>query len=163
MAKIQFKVAKESLAIAKTKKYASIVAAQKVCNQMEYWNNHLLKVETTLQPWIAKMDNNLEEIEDLWWEINTQKWAMISFKGFAKEGVSTYEKLNKALDSVGGALNALERKLSITQRTDNVMQSIFSKFKKDCLIQLIFPFHQLLWRLSMNQHVYGLRIALFAD
>jgi hypothetical protein len=34
---------------------------------------------------------------------------MISFKGFTKEGVSTYEKLNKALDSVGGALYALEK------------------------------------------------------
>jgi hypothetical protein len=58
-------VAKESLAIAKTNKNASIVATQKVCNQMEDWNNHLLEVEATLQPWIAKMDNNLEEIEDL--------------------------------------------------------------------------------------------------
>jgi hypothetical protein len=46
---------------------------------------------------------------------------MISFKGFAKKCVSTYEKLNKALDSVGGALYALERKLSIAQRTNNVM------------------------------------------
>jgi hypothetical protein len=36
-----------------------------VCNQMEDWNNHLLEVEATLQPWITKMDNNLEEIEDL--------------------------------------------------------------------------------------------------
>jgi hypothetical protein len=35
MAKAQFKMANESLAIAKTKKDASIVAAQKVCNQME--------------------------------------------------------------------------------------------------------------------------------
>lgn len=34
---------------------------------------------------------------------------MISFKGFTKEGVSIYEKLNKALDSVGGALYALEK------------------------------------------------------
>jgi hypothetical protein len=50
MAKAQFKVAKESLAIAKTKKDASIVATQKVCSQMEDRNNHLLEVETTLQP-----------------------------------------------------------------------------------------------------------------
>jgi hypothetical protein len=40
------------------------VATQKVCSQMEDRNNHLLEVETTLQPWITKMDNNLEEIED---------------------------------------------------------------------------------------------------
>jgi hypothetical protein len=38
---------------------------------------------------------------------------VISFKGFVKAGVSTSEILNKALDSVGGALYALERKLSI--------------------------------------------------
>ncbi len=56
---------KESLAIAKTKKDVPIIDAQKVCNQMEDWNNHLLEVEATLQPWITKMDNNLEEIEDL--------------------------------------------------------------------------------------------------
>jgi hypothetical protein len=49
---------------------------------------------------------------------------VISFKGFSKEGISTYEKLNKVLDSVGGALYNLEKKLSIAQRTNNVMQSI---------------------------------------
>jgi len=48
MAKAQFKVAKESLAIAKIKKNATIVAAQKVCNQMEDQNNHLLEVKATL-------------------------------------------------------------------------------------------------------------------
>jgi hypothetical protein len=56
---------------------------------------------------------------------------LISFKGFAKEGVSIYEKLNKVLDSVGRRLYALEKKLSIAQRTNNATQSIFSKFKKD--------------------------------
>lgn len=48
-----------------------------------------------------------------------------------KKGVSTYEKLNKALNNVGGLLYALENKLSIAQRIDNATQSIFSNFKKD--------------------------------
>ncbi len=49
IAKAQFKVAKESLAIAKTKKDVYIVDAQRVCNQMEDRNNHLLEVKTTIQ------------------------------------------------------------------------------------------------------------------
>ncbi len=88
---------------------------------------------------------------------------MILFKGLAKECILTNEKLNKVLYSVDGVLYALERKLSVSQITNIITQSIFNKLKKDWLIQLVFPFHQLLWRLSMNQHVYGLRIAFFAD
>jgi len=66
MAKVQLKVAKKNLTITKSKKDAFIVATQKVCSQMEDRNNHLLEVGATLQPLIAKMDNNFEEIEDLY-------------------------------------------------------------------------------------------------
>jgi hypothetical protein len=60
LAKVQLKTTNESLAIAKTKKKASVMATVKACSQMEDHNNHLQEAKELLSTLLIKMENNTE-------------------------------------------------------------------------------------------------------
>jgi len=61
MAEAQFKIVKESLAIAKSKKDIGVMVAIKACNQMEDPNKRFHEIEETLQTLITKLDNRSVE------------------------------------------------------------------------------------------------------
>jgi hypothetical protein len=63
--KVQLKTTKESLAIAKTKKEASVMAIIKACSQMEDRNNHLQEAKELLSTLLIMMENDTEDQEDL--------------------------------------------------------------------------------------------------
>jgi len=72
MVETQLKIAKESLAIAKSKKDAGVMAIVKACSQMEDHNNHFHEAKEALQTLITKLENSsVEEKEDLHQQINT--------------------------------------------------------------------------------------------
>ncbi len=109
------------MAIAKTKKEVGVMAAIKAYSQMEDHNNHLQEAKEVLSTLLIKGENNTKlKREDLQWKIDTQKGVVDYSRVLYRQGVSTYEKLSKASDSVGGVLYALEGQLACAQRNDSV-------------------------------------------
>ncbi len=116
MAKAQLKIVKKSLVITKSKKDVGVMVVVKACSQMKDCNNYFHETEKAFQTLIMKLESsNVEEKKDLQQQIDTQKKVVTTFKSLIEGGVSTYEKLNKVSNSVGGALYALEGKLGISQ------------------------------------------------
>lgn len=60
LAKVQLKTTNESLAIAKTREKASVMATVKACSQMEDRNNHLQEAKELSSTLLIKMENNTE-------------------------------------------------------------------------------------------------------
>jgi hypothetical protein len=73
-------------------------------------------------------------------KIEAKKNILKVFQGFVDSGVSTYEKVCKESKVTWNVLYALEGKLLVSQRNDNVAWSLPSKVHKGLVASICIPF-----------------------